>query len=131
MASAAIIAGSCMYLWNIARYPDWFFGTVGIFTKQIAVSNAVVKSMSAFPGRYNEKVHRIYNGIVLDQQNCDNEQPRAKLQVGHPKILRVRRLAREKNHELLLKAFSNYPTRTWFWWEMESCGTRSNSKFTP
>jgi len=94
---------------TFARYADWLFGTVGIYTKQIAVSHSVADSMLAYPERYKSTVCMIYNGSVLDQNGCLSSQLLTKLPVGRPTILHVGRLARQKNHEALLKSLQQIP----------------------
>jgi glycosyltransferase involved in cell wall biosynthesis len=91
------------------RFADWLFGTVGIYTTQIAVSNTVVESMSAYPESYKRKIHMIYNGIALAQNGCSSSQQLADLPVGRPRILHVGRLSPEKNHEALLKSLQQMP----------------------
>ncbi|MDR3678143.1 MAG: glycosyltransferase family 4 protein [Acidobacteriota bacterium] len=94
---------------TFSRHADWLLGTVGVYTKQIAVSHSVADSMSAYPERYKRIVHTIYNGIALGENGCPNGQPLPNLPVGHPRILHVGRLSREKNHEALLKSLQQIP----------------------
>jgi glycosyltransferase involved in cell wall biosynthesis len=94
---------------TFARYADWLLGTVGIYTKQIAVSHSVADSMSAYPECYKRSVCTIYNGSALDQNGCLSSQLMAKLPAGRPRILHVGRLARQKNHEALLKSLQQMP----------------------
>jgi glycosyltransferase involved in cell wall biosynthesis len=94
----------------LARCGDWLFGTVGIYTTQVAVSDAVVESMSAYPGRYKKIVHRIHNGVVVDQKSpSPHFRPPSCLAAPGLRILHVGRLAREKNHVALLKAIQQLP----------------------
>jgi glycosyltransferase involved in cell wall biosynthesis len=94
---------------RFARYADWLFGTVGIYTTQIAVSKSVAESMSSYPQHYQRSVCTIYNGIVLDQNGCLNGQLLAKLSVNCPRILHVGRLSKEKNHAVLFKSLQQLP----------------------
>jgi glycosyltransferase involved in cell wall biosynthesis/SAM-dependent methyltransferase len=91
------------------RFADWLFGTVGIYTTQIAVSHSVVESMLAYPENYKKNIHMIYNGIELAPNDCSSSQQLAELPVGRPRILHVGRLSREKNHEALLKSLQQIP----------------------
>jgi glycosyltransferase involved in cell wall biosynthesis len=91
------------------RFADWLFGTVGIYTTQVAVSHSVVESMSAYPESYKRNIHMIYNGVELAQNGSSSSQQLADLPVGRPRILHVGRLSREKNHEALLKSLHQIP----------------------
>ena len=91
------------------RFADWLFGTVGIYTMQIAVSHSVVESVSAYPASYKRNIHMIYNGIALTQNGSSSSRQLADLPVGRPRILHVGRLSREKNHEALLQSLEQIP----------------------
>src|SRR5271169_6758975 len=93
----------------IARYADWLWGTLGIYTTQIAVSDSVVESMSNYPDRYRRNVHRIYNGVVVDGETGLIGKRLACLSTGCQKILHVGRLSREKNHQVLFHSLQELP----------------------
>jgi glycosyltransferase involved in cell wall biosynthesis len=82
---------------------------MGIYSAQVAVSNSVVDSMSAYPERYKKNVHTIYNGIVPAQKTSDSTQLVENVSVGCPKILHVGRMSREKNHVTILKSLQQLP----------------------
>lgn len=52
----------------LSRNLDWCAGSLRVYTSQVAVSNAVVQSVSSYPGQYRKSLRRVYNGIVLDQK---------------------------------------------------------------
>jgi glycosyltransferase involved in cell wall biosynthesis len=98
----------------VQKYPgassclDLICGTLGVYTQQVAVSDAVVMSMEAYPARYRRTVQRIYNGIVLNEDSEEvftkNKDPHRSL-----RILHVGRFSVEKNHSLLLQTLARLP----------------------
>ncbi len=99
----------------VQRYPgisqpaDWLCGSLGIYTRQVAVSETVVKSMANYPSRYRRTVERIYNGIVFDE---GSERPAGKalnFPSGGPTILHVGRFSTVKNHGALLEVLERLP----------------------
>lgn len=94
----------------LSRNMDRAAGTLGFYTVQVAVSNAVVQSVSRYPDQYRESLCRVYNGIVLDQETGGlREKYSGPLPAG-PKILHVGRLNRQKNHEALVNAMRSLPS---------------------
>lgn len=94
---------------GISRQADWLCGVLGIYTKQVAVSDAVVKSMQAYPSRYRRTVERVYNGITFNENgsallSAQNVVPRSS-----PKILHVGRFSAQKNHGALLEVLTRLP----------------------
>jgi glycosyltransferase involved in cell wall biosynthesis len=93
----------------LSRNMDRAAGTLGFYTAQVAVSNAVVQSVSRYPDQYRESLCRVYNGIVLDQElGAVSEKYSGSLPSG-PKILHVGRLNPQKNHTALVNTMRSLP----------------------
>lgn len=94
----------------LSRNLDQFAGTFGLYTSQVAVSNAVIQSVSGYPGHYRRSLRCVYNGIAFDHEpSMGTEKYFGSLSSG-PKILHVGRLAPGKNHETLVNAMRSLPS---------------------
>ncbi len=91
------------------RYADWLCGSSGVYTTQVAVSDAVVNSMRAYPWSYRKIVRRIYNGIDIASSSEHGSEFHLPLHCPRPRLLHVGRFATEKNHDLLLDMLSRIP----------------------
>ncbi|MCU1340706.1 MAG: exopolysaccharide biosynthesis protein WecB/TagA/CpsF family [Candidatus Acidoferrum typicum] len=93
-----------------ARHVDRVFGTLGIYTAQVAVSETVVQSMSSYPDQYRNIVSRVYNGIVAEEPTAQlAERYLANVSSCGPKILHVGRFSKQKNHDALLQMMLQLP----------------------
>ena len=71
---------------GISRPVDWLFGSLGIYTKQVAVSDAVIDSMRTYPESYRQTVERVYNGVTFAEETADLLGRTAVLSSSGPKI---------------------------------------------
>jgi glycosyltransferase involved in cell wall biosynthesis len=94
---------------GISRHADWLCGSLGIYTKQVAVSDVVVKSMEAYPARYRRTVERIYNGITFGEETGELLCKAGVFRHSGPKILHVGRFSAQKNHDALLEVLARLP----------------------
>ncbi|MGB7437797.1 MAG: glycosyltransferase family 4 protein [Candidatus Acidiferrum sp.] len=92
-----------------SQYADWLCGNSGMYTNQVAVSDAVVKSMETYPPRYRRLVRRIYNGIEMGAGQAQKANLEAALPNARPRILHVGRFAAPKNHDALLEVLTRTP----------------------
>jgi glycosyltransferase involved in cell wall biosynthesis len=88
---------------------DWLCGSTGIYSNQIAVSDAVVDSMSGYPANYRRIVSRVYNGIQSDQATSKLIPTDDQFSSLGPKILHVGRFSTQKNHAALLEVLGRLP----------------------
>ncbi len=99
----------------VQRYPgisqpaDWLCGSWGTYTKQVAVSETVVKSMRNYPSCYRRTVERIYNGIAFDESAGKLARKIVTFQTSGPKILHVGRFSAVKNQGALLEVLEKLP----------------------
>ena len=94
---------------GISRPVDWLFGSLGIYTKQVAVSDAVIDSMERYPQSYRQTVERVYNGVTFAEEAADLLSRTADLSPSGPKILHVGRFSKQKNHDALLDVLAKLP----------------------
>ena len=94
---------------TLARCADWLLGSLGIYSRQVAVSKSVVDSMSGYPQRYKRSVRTIYNGIAPSQRTSESSQRLGTFMVAGSSILHVGRMSREKNHETILRSLQQLP----------------------
>lgn len=87
---------------GLSRQADFLCGSLGIYTHQIAVSDAVIHSVQGYPERYRKTVDRVYNGIALESHACHPSGRRERFFDSGPVILHVGRFSLQKNHDVLL-----------------------------
>ena len=96
---------------NAGRVVDKIIGSLGAYTKNIAVSKAVLESFSKYPKSYVDKMTVVYNGIPHRQCTMSASQARGKYNIpaDGKVVVTTGRLSFQKNHEVLLKALSRMP----------------------
>jgi glycosyltransferase involved in cell wall biosynthesis len=94
----------------LAKYLDRIFGTIGVYSANVAVSDAVTRSVGDYPSHYRHCLRRIYNGVP-PQPRVHGHDPRQRygLPLDVPLILHVGRLANQKNQHVLLEALAAVP----------------------
>jgi glycosyltransferase involved in cell wall biosynthesis len=93
-----------------ARVVDAAFGYAHVYSKMIAVSDAVIGSLARYPRRYQRAVSRIYNGIPpLEDSPTTEVRATYGIPRDAPVLLNVGRMSRQKNHPTLLEAVSMIP----------------------
>lgn len=95
---------------GLSQQGDWLCGTIGVYTNQVAVSDAVLQSMASYPARYQKKVYRIYNGTTFGKE-AESSQPNivSRLPRSGPRILHVGRFSNQKNHKFLIDVLARIP----------------------
>ena len=94
----------------VAGHLDRLFASLGIYTAQVAVSDAVLDSMAAYPVRIKDRIHRVYNGIEFGQDQVPSWSPHLNhVPASVPKILNVGRLSVQKNHQAMLETMARLP----------------------
>jgi len=96
---------------RLARWLDYWLGSMFFYTSNIAVSAAAYHSFDNYPARYRERLSIIHNGIPAPPLtlNRDNARRRFGLPLKGPLIVNVGRLASQKNQRLLIKLLKNLP----------------------
>jgi glycosyltransferase involved in cell wall biosynthesis len=95
----------------VMQWLDKLFGTIGVYTSNIAVSHAVHKSYGHYPGRYLRRLHVVQNGM----RGCQPRRGKAEARVyfglppAVPLLGTVGRLAHEKNHAFLFEVLKRLP----------------------
>ena len=92
------------YSWAM-RCLDWYAGTSGLYTHNIANSGDVETSVSGYPLPYRLRTKIIYNGIDAPESSVHRGSARAIFGLKDTEIALVSagRLARQKNHEFLIQ----------------------------
>lgn len=95
----------------VLRALDRLFGTIGIFTHIICVSDAVRDSFAAYPEAYRKRLGVIHNGIEWAGSTTERDAIRAehRLDDGSFVVLGVGRLCEQKNFGLALEAIARTP----------------------
>ena len=96
---------------KIAKWIDRAFGTVAIYSANIAVSQVVVDSVVNYPFEYKKYIQRIYNGIpqLTRQKYIQEVRDRWHLPERVPLLANVGRLALQKNQATLIAALIDIP----------------------
>ncbi len=94
------------------RVLDRALGSLGAYTRIVAVSNAVRESVGAYSAAYRRKVRVIHNGVSRVPAAVGRAEARAAF--GLPEdvglVLSVGRLADQKNYPLLVEAIARLDT---------------------
>lgn len=95
----------------LMRWGDWLFGNTGIYTSAIAVSEAVRRSLPAFPGRYRNRTRVVHNGLDWQPSSLDQKVARRVFDLPDDAtlLLSVGRMAAQKNYPVLLDAVAQCP----------------------
>jgi len=90
----------------IMRWLDLLLGTLGVYTKNIAVSHTVEKSFGNFPIRYRRRLRVIPNGVPLRSSTKSKGQAREYFRLPQHVVLLgcVGRLSEQKNQDFLFPA---------------------------
>lgn len=96
---------------KLAKWIDRFFGTVAIYSANVAVSQVVVDSVVNYPFEYKRYLQRIYNGIpqLTRQRYLQEVRTRWNLPEHVPLLVNVGRLAIQKNQATLIEALIDIP----------------------
>jgi glycosyltransferase involved in cell wall biosynthesis len=91
---------------RIARWSDRILGSVGVYSRIVAVSDAVVQTVADYPDRYRRLVTQIYNGLPPAPAREHEPDVRRSLRLpdGAPLLVNVARLSQQKNQSVLLRA---------------------------
>ncbi|MEN3951713.1 glycosyltransferase family 4 protein [Iodidimonas sp. SYSU 1G8] len=95
----------------LLRIADRLLGSIGVYSKVIAVSGAVAASVARYPADYVRRVSVVHNGVDWRASALSRSQARAAfgLPAGAPLLLAVGRLAAQKNYPLLVEAAAGVP----------------------
>lgn len=98
----------CTEYTPVLRAMDWILGTVGAYTKIVAVSRAVEQSVAKYPLSYRQRVRVIHNGVSRVRSSIGRREARASfgLPADAGLVLAVGRLADQKNYPLLIDAIA-------------------------
>ena len=90
----------------VARWGDYWLGTLGAYQNNIMVSKAVRQSFSKHSRRYQQRAVVIPNGVPQARVSESREQIRRQWQLNanKPLLVNVGRLEQQKNHGFLLDA---------------------------
>ncbi len=90
------------------RALDWLYGSIGIYSRIVAVSEAVSASVSAYPRAYRRRLTVVHNGVDWPESAITRSEARALLALPEDKklVLAVGRLAEQKNYPLLIEAMA-------------------------
>ena len=90
------------------RVLDRVYGSIGIYSRIVAVSDAVAKSVSGYPHAYRRRVSVVHNGVDWPSSSSTRAGARAAfaLPAGKKLLLAVGRLADQKNYPLLIEAIA-------------------------
>lgn len=92
----------------IGRVLDFIAGVLGLYTRNIAASDAVFNCFDSYPRMYRRSLLTIYNGVHLRTSSLNQAEAREKF--GLPQdgviVLSVGRLSAQKNHEFMLGVMS-------------------------
>ncbi len=96
---------------KVARLADFLLCATGGYTNIVAVSDAVIRSLDRYPGRFRRTLQRIYNGVPPSPHPACAADLRSRwdLPTGVPLLLNIGRLARQKNQQVLLGALARMP----------------------
>jgi glycosyltransferase involved in cell wall biosynthesis len=96
---------------KLANLADRGLGTLAFYSTNVAVSQAVVDSMSEYPASYKRTLTKIYNGIpkLTVENSAKDVRTHWNLPENAPLLLNVGRLARQKNQAILLEALLHLP----------------------
>ena len=90
---------------GIMRALDWYVGTCGSYTHNVANSNDVLSSTDAYPLPYRFRRHVVYNGIEAIPSPLDRSAARAKFGLADEEtaLVTVGRLTNQKNQAFLVQ----------------------------
>ncbi|MFN3805434.1 MAG: glycosyltransferase family 4 protein [Pyrobaculum sp.] len=93
------------------RLLDKLWGTVGIYTANIYVSQSVANSFGKYPNRYRSRSRIVLNGLRIPRPSLSREEARQKLAIPPDAVVvvNVGRLAPQKNQEVLISAIAKIP----------------------
>ena len=89
-----------------AKWIDWILGITDFYSANIAVSHVVIDSVVNYPHRYKHRLKQIYNGIPQLASPNLSQTVRADWNLPEhvPLLIHVGRLARQKNHTVLIES---------------------------
>jgi len=95
-----------------ARRVDTFLGSVGVYSKIVAVSDSVVTSFSDYPRLYKRRIRVINNGVSVGAESGMSPELRAALGIPltAPFIANVGRMSPQKNQILLIRLLALVPS---------------------
>jgi glycosyltransferase involved in cell wall biosynthesis len=97
----------------LARYLDPLYGTLGIYTQIVAVSQSVAEALAKTTVKYQKNMTVIYNGVPGAPSSKSADVMKQREMLGLPgtsfMILNVGRLSHQKNQEFLLKLLQLQP----------------------
>ncbi|BAU10251.1 putative Glycosyl transferases group 1 [Leptolyngbya sp. NIES-3755] len=96
---------------KLARSSDRFLGSTQVYSCNVAVSGAVVDSVTHYPRSYRKKIVKIHNGIPPLQVTASNDRVRAEwgLPLEVPLLINVGRFAEQKNQQTLIEMLPFIP----------------------
>jgi glycosyltransferase involved in cell wall biosynthesis len=95
----------------IMRGLDLIFGTLGIYTSNIAVSRTVGASFDGYPERYRRRLHVIPNGVAGLRSNTTKAEARKHFGLPEQATIlgSVGRLSEQKNQDFLFPVIERLP----------------------
>ena len=96
---------------TVMRWLDWLLGTIGVYTRNIAVSHAVGRSYSAYPGPYVRRLRVVQNGMRTPKPKRSKAEARAHfgLPQDAPLLGNLGRLAHQKYQDFLFDVMAALP----------------------
>ncbi len=89
---------------RLARIADCFLGQCGVYSKIVAVSDAVVATLQSYPRSYARRLTRIHNGISTISPSSQDIRSILGIPASQPLLVNVGRISRQKNQATLLRA---------------------------
>lgn len=95
----------------VMRWLDWFMGSIGVYTGNIAVSYAVGRSYGGYPRPYVRRLHVVQNGMRARKPQRNKTEARAHfgLPVEVPLLGNLGRLAHQKYQDFLFDVMAELP----------------------
>jgi glycosyltransferase involved in cell wall biosynthesis len=89
----------------LARGADRIAFALGLYSSMVAVSGGVSRSFGGYGANYRSRLHRIYNGIGVQQEHVGQTDIRVRYGIPavHFVLVNVGRLSKQKNQRLLLE----------------------------
>lgn len=92
-----------------ARVADRMLGATGMYSKMVAVSDAVKDTVRFYPNSYSRLVKRIYNGVPAMPSAAKDFRSTWRIPADKPLLASVGRLSIQKNQDTLLEALAMVP----------------------
>ncbi|WP_417679873.1 glycosyltransferase family 4 protein [Roseibium sp.] len=94
-----------------SRLMDLIVGTLGLYTRNIATSDAIKDCFRRYPSSYRKRIKVIFNGVDLKQSKITKQEARSTFGLDPSKfyILNCGRISQQKNQKFLIELLSRVP----------------------